>query len=408
MNISPKERFLDICHFKRPGDLYTYDYFWPSTPEEWVKQGAPKQIIHPRFRRDYFQFQHIRALAERHSLLRIRRLAETNSGALGEGQEESPSKIDLGHGITVSTGTRSPAVPAYEPRIISEDGSTVTLRNVAGQTVKYIKDRLEAMMPTYLDWPVKDRTTWNEHKKRLDPNTPERWPSDWNAYVQKMNGKSEPLSLGVGSFYGFLREWVGSERILYMFYDDPGLIEDMMEQVLYLETEVIKRVLKDIKIQRAAFWEDMCYKTGPLISPAMVRKFMMPRYKKITDLLHSYGVDVIYLESDGNLNELIPLWLESGINYVRPLEVAAHNDAVALRKKYGKDLILSGNIDKRALIKGKEAIREEVMSKVPFLLEQGGYFPHIDHGVPPDVPFENYCYYINLMREVAGLEKLSF
>jgi hypothetical protein len=63
MNISPKERFLDICHFKRPGDLYTADDFWPETLKEWVKQGAPKEIIYPRFCRDYFQFQRIRALA---------------------------------------------------------------------------------------------------------------------------------------------------------------------------------------------------------------------------------------------------------------------------------------------------------------------------------------------------------
>ena len=135
---------------------------------------------------------------------------------------------------------------------------------------------------------------------------------------------------------------------------------------------------------------------------------MMPRYKKITDLLRSYGVDVIYLDSDGNVEQLIPLWLEVGINFLWPFEVAAGNDAVALRKKYGKDLIIGGTIDKRALIKGKEAIREEVMSKVPFLLESGGYFPSVDHGVPPDVTFKSYCYYINLIREIAGLEKLSF
>ncbi len=397
MNISPKERFLDICHFKRPGDLSmltSINVFWEQTLEKWVEQGAPKEIINPGFRREYFQFEH------------IRRLAETNSGAIGEGREEVPPKIDLGHGITARVGS-GPLIPAHEPRIISENESTVTLINAAGQTVKYIKDSLDRM-PTFLDWPVKDRASWNEYKKRLDPNTPERWPADWNAYVQKMNGKSEPLSLQVGSFYGYLREWVGSERILYMFYDDPGLIEDMMEQMLYLETEVIKRVLKDIKIQQATFWEDMCYKAGPLISPAMVRKFMMPRYKKITDLLHSHGVDIIFLDSDGNVEQLIPLWLEVGINFIWPFEVAAGNDAVALRKEYGKDLIIAGTIDKRALIKGKEAIREEVMSKVPFLLETGGYFPSVDHAVPPDVTFENYCYYINLMREVAGLEKLSF
>ncbi len=407
MNISPKQRFLDICHFKRRGDLWLSGIFWPETLEKWVKQGAPKEIIPTseelalggHFVNDYFQLDGS-----------LHKLTEIKSG-LGTGKEEVPIEIDIGHGTTVhvTTKTGAPLIPGYEPRVISEDERTFTLRNGGGQTVKYLKDNPHGM-PMYLDWPVKDRATWNEHKKRLDPNTPERWPSDWNAYVQEMNklGEETPIRLDVGGFYGYLREWIGMERILYMFYDDPNLIEDMMDQMLYMETEVIKRTLKDIKIQQATFWEDMAYKSGPLISPAMVRKFMMPRYKKITDLLHSYGVDVIFVDSDGNINQLIPLWLEVGINFVWPLEVAAHNDAVALRKKYGKNLIMSGTIDKRALAKGKEAIREEVMSKVPFLLEQGGYFPGVDHAVPPDVTFENYCYYINLMRDVAGLEKLSF
>jgi len=392
MGISARERFLGICHFERPGDLFTFDKFWPETLEEWVKQGAPKQIIDPCFLYDYFQFDHC------HSLTQVK-------SGIGAAMAYQPS--GLGYGIT--RWQRTPVVPSYEPRIILEDERTVTFTNGDSQTLRVFKDNL-TRMPIYLDWPVKDRVTWNELKKRLDPNTPARWPSDWKAYVQEMNklGEEAPISLEIGGFYGYLREWIGSERILYMFYDDPGLIEDMMEQILYLEIKVIKRTLKDIKVQEATFWEDMCYKSGSLISPAMVRKFMMPRYKKITDLLRSNGVDVIFLDSDGNVEQLVPLWLEAGINYIWPFEVAAGNDAVALRKKYGKDLIIGGAIDKRALIKGKKAIREEVMSKVPFLLEQGGYFPSVDHLVPPDVTFENYCYYINLMREIAGLEKLSF
>ena len=396
MSISPKERFLDFCHFKRPGDLYyPFDSLWVETLEEWVKQGAPEQIKGPklgermrgnRFVQDYFQYEPWYWITEMSGL----RIAD------------KPAKSRF---TTPVKEAGLPIYPSYEPRIISEDERTVTSVTAEGVTAKALKDN-PSRMPTFLDWPVKDRSTWNEHKKRLDPDTLERWPSDWSAYVREMNAKCEPLALEVGSFFGFLREWVGSERILYMFYDDPILIEDMMDQVLYLVTEVIKRVLKDIKVQLATFWEDMCFKTGPLISPSMVRKYLLPRYKKITDLLHSYGIDIIYVDSDGNVNELIPLWLEVGINFVWPLEVAAHNDGVTLRKKYKKDLILSGNIDKRALAKGKKAIREEVMSKVPFLLEQGGYFPSIDHAVPPDVTFENYCYYINLMREVAGLEKL--
>ena len=408
MSISPRERFLGICHFERPGDLLlTAPYpnlFYTETQEEWVKQGAPKQIVIPTkkqwlesncFLYDYFQFEPMRWLAE------------IKSGLWGA--VASSEIVDLGHGIKVSAGIGSPLlIPAYEPRIITEDERTVTYINGEGQTLKVLKDN-SMRMPMFIDWPVKDRATWNEYKKRLDPNTPERWPADWNAYVQEMNklGEETPITLDVGGFYFFLREWVGSERLLYMFYDDPVLIEDMMEQMLYLETEVIKRVLKDIRVNWAYFVEDIAFRSGPLISPAMVRKFMMPRYKKITDLLHSHGVDVIQVDSDGNLNELIPLWLEAGINFLWPFEVAAGNDAVTIRKKYGRDLIIGGTIDKRALIKGKEAIREEVMSKVPFLLETGGYFPSVDHTVPPDVTFENFCYYINLMREVAGLEKLS-
>lgn len=81
---------------------------------------------------------------------------------------------------------------------------------------------------------------------------------------------------------------------------------------------------------------------------------------------------------------------------------------MALRKQYGRDLILGGGIDKRALIEGRDAIRKEVMKKVPFILEEGGFFPTVDHLVLPDVTLENYQYDINTMREVAGMEKLSF
>ena len=229
MNISAKQRFLDICHFKRPGDLCMLSHpaqgsvLTEQTLENWIEQGAPKEIIDPDFCRDYFQFQYIRWLGE------------IRSGLVGKTGEGASPKTDIGHGIMVGGGS-GPLIPAYQPRLISEDERTVTWRNAAGQTVKRLKESLKTGwgMSMFLDWPVKDRATWNEHKKLLDPDTPERWPADWNAFVQKMNAKSEPLSLGVGSFYGYLREWIGSERILYMFYDDPGLIEDMMEQVLYL------------------------------------------------------------------------------------------------------------------------------------------------------------------------------
>jgi len=389
MGISNRERFLAICRFERPGDLslltpYIND-FWPETLELWVKQGAPEEILDSRFRRAYFQFDHIRILRE------------IKLGIY------SDRKLDIGGAAYVYE--TPPIVPLYQPSLISEDEHTITLINEGGQKVRVFKDSPQKM-PMFLDHPVKDRASWEEYKKRLDPDTPERWPSDWDAYVQKMNSRDEPTMLNVGSFFGFLREWMGLESLLYMFYDDPNLIEEMMDQICYLETESIKRVVKNVRVDSAMFWEDMAFKTGPLISPDMFRKFMIPRYRQVTDMLRSSGVDVIFVDSDGNLNELIPLWIECGINSFWPLECAAANDAVALRKKFGRNIILGGNIDKRALLKGKNAIRQEIMSKVPLLLESGGYFPSVDHFVPPDVTWENYRYFINSLREVAGLEKL--
>ena len=133
---------------------------------------------------------------------------------------------------------------------------------------------------------------------------------------------------------------------------------------------------------------------------------MLPRYRQITDFLHSHGIDILHADSDGNIDELIPLWLEVGVNFPWPLEVAAGMDAVALRKKYGKDIILGGNIDKRVFIRGKEAIKQEVMSKVPYLVETGPYFPCLDHVIPADISLEGFRYYIDLLREIGGKDKL--
>jgi uroporphyrinogen decarboxylase len=389
--VSNREHFKAIAKYQRPGELSIsspyFNHFWRETLISWVNNGAPRELLdNAAYRGQYFRFDYTRIMAEIISSLQLIRYKE----------EETEAEIYI-----------PPVVPFFQTKVIGESERTITIINQGGQMTKIFKDAPERM-PMYLDHPVKDWATWKEYKRRLDPNTTERWPADWGDYVERMNKRDFPVCLEVGSFFGFLREWMGLEKLLYTFYDDPVLIEDMMDAVLNLEIEIIKRTVKDIAVDWVIFWEDMAYKTGPLISPDMFRKFMMARYRQVTDLLHKNGIDIIFVDSDGNLNKLIPLWLECGINGFWPLEVAAGNDAVALKKEYGKDIILGGNIDKRVLLKGRAAIREEVISKLPFLLEKGGYFPSVDHLVPPDVTLENYQYLINTIREIAGKEKLSF
>jgi len=164
MNISPRERFLDICHFKRPGDLWLKDLFWQDTLEEWVKQGAPKEIV-PTDEREQIS-------GTAHSL-------------------DNYFQQDTWRWLAGDFGRQRNS--RYKPRIISEDEHSITYINSNGQTVKQLKG--SKGMPMYLDWPVKDRATWNEYKKRLDPNNPELLPADWDDLVQQINSESKPVAL---------------------------------------------------------------------------------------------------------------------------------------------------------------------------------------------------------------------
>ena len=115
--------------------------------------------------------------------------------------------------------------------------------------------------------------------------------------------------------------------------------------------------------------------------------------------LRGYGIDVFSVDCDGNIDELIPIWLEAGINGMLPCEVAAGMDVVKMRKKYGRDIWIVGGIDKRALAQGRRAIDDEIYAKVPFMLENGGYIPSIDHEVPHDISLSNYRYYLEQLKK---------
>ncbi len=386
-----RDAFLEFCHGKRLGEVPLYSWFhkyWAETPAAWIEQGAPKEIATGEGFRAYFQLPHAHGLEEV--------ISEVNRADVkADSTSQGPGMFHI----------TPPVVPVFPLEVISEDEKHRVETTYGGCTVEVSKAH-PWRMPKYLEYPVRDWATWKEYKKRLDPYTPERWPKDWPAFVEKKNAEDSPTILLMAGFFGVLREWCGLERLLYLFHDDPRLVEDMMDQVLYLIMGVARRVVRDLRIDAIRFWEDMAYRSGPLISPAMVRRFMVPRYKQVTEFLRQNGIDVIHLDSDGNVMKLVPIWMECGINFPWPFEVAAGNDMHLLRNLYGADIVFGGGIDKRCLIKGKDAIRDEVMAKVPPLVKTGGYFPGCDHTIPPDVPFENYKYFVNLLRELNGQDKL--
>ena len=294
--------------------------------------------------------------------------------------------------------------PPLERKVLSETDRHMVVRDEEGNTVRLLRDDPLASMPEWLEYPVQSRDDW-EHvvKPRLDPSIPGRRPEGeaWEAYVRQVREREYPLGIWCGSFYGWPRSFMGVERLSYALYDEPELVHEMCEHIADFVIELIVPVLREIELDFAFIWEDMGAKTGPLCSPATYRRFMLQPLKRVTEVLHGHGIDTIIVDSDGNNDALIPLWLEAGVTGLRPFEVAADCDPVVTRRRYGKSLVIQGGIDKRALAAGREAIDRELLSKVPWLCLQGGYFPQVDHLVPPDVSLEDYRYTSRLLREVV-------
>ena len=302
-------------------------------------------------------------------------------------------------------GTYGPHLhPLLERKVLSQTDTHVVVRDEEGNVVKLFQNDPKQSMPEWVEYPVKNRDDWEQIvKPRLDAKIPGRHPTSerLDQLVAAYRQRENPLALWAGSFYGWPRSFLGVEQISVMFYDDPGLIHEMVEHIADFAVEILTPLLQRIDFDAAYIWEDMAGKGGPLCSPAMYREFMLGPLKRVTALLHQHGVRHIIVDSDGNNDVLIPLWLEAGVTGLRPFEIAADCDPVAIRRKYGENLIIQGGIDKRALARDNAAIEREVLSKVPWLCLQGGYFPQVDHLVPPDVSLANYSYYSALLRAVV-------
>lgn len=360
--MNARDRFLKVCNFEQVDHPPRWDClgFWSSTVERWRREGLP-QDVSPE---EYF------------------------------GMDPRPA-------VPVDCGlTHIPYRPPFEHRVLEEDERTVTYQDGTGIVKRDRKDAAELSMSQFLKFPVSSRQDWEDLKWRLDPAVPERYP-DWRELRKQYASREVPLGLYICGGYGWPRNLFGEEHLAYAYYDDPVLIHDIMRFWLNFYTAVFDRTFPNIELDYVYIWEDMAFKNGPLIGPKTFSEFMLPYYKELVSSIRSHGVRHVLVDSDGDNRPLLDLFVEAGVNVFFPLEIAAGMEPLGIRENYGRKLVLWGGIDKRVLSKGRAAIECELMRKVPQMMESGGFIPAIDHSVPPDVPFENYKFYTERLRELT-------
>lgn len=293
--------------------------------------------------------------------------------------------------------------PPFRRTVVEDDGRTVLFLNEEGVLMRERKDQPRSSMPQFVRFPVETREEFRRFfEERMKPDLAARIGPDYATVLAGFRDRTEPLVVGAdrwGGFFGGLRSMVGVERLCLLFYDDPAWVEEMMDAVADFLIAMLDGILAHTTIDCFAFWEDMAYKTGPLVSPVMFREMALPRYRRVISFLKGRGVPLVALDSDGDIRELIPIWMDAGVDILYPFEAQCGMDVVACRQRYGRDLRMWFGIDKRALVKGPAAIDAE-LERVRPLVAEGGYIPGLDHGIPPDVPFRHYAYYVERLRTI--------
>lgn len=352
------ERMQMIYNHQVPDQVPISDGFWESTIRRWQMEGLPADVDYRGFR-DFLGLDHF---------------------------------VFLGTEVIDTS-------PRFEEYVIEETDHYRIDHDRFGMTKKNFKP--ESATFQHLDHEIKDKDSWLRAKPRM---VPARDRIDW-AYLENNyeRWRQEGSWIMVGPWFGYdivSTRMCSTETILIGMMDDPDWVMDMCNTGCDLTIALFEMILDaGYDFDEWMWFDDMAYKGGLLFSKKLWRKILMPYQKKVVDWAHAHGKKV-QLHCCGNLVSLIPELVDLGIDMLNPLEVKAGVDPVAVKRTYGHQIALRGGFDVQKW-DNPQAVEEDIRTKLPILMESGGYVFSSDHSVPDNVSLSDYQHIVRLVREVG-------
>jgi len=298
-----RERWRRTMQFQKVDRIPNFEFgYWDETLPLWREQGMPDWVTTEAQAYDYFGI---------------------------ENWAVAPISVGLN--------------PPFEEQVVEETEDYII--GINSERVKYQTQKSGVRtIPHYIDFGLKNRDDWALFKERLQPDPERRYPANWDELAKQYNRRDYPLAVPVGSMIGTPRNWIGFENLAYMCYDDPELLDEIVETLCVVVEQTLPRALQDVEFDFGAG-----------------RRFVLPRYRRIADLLGKHGVHLIWTDCDGNLTPIVDILLEGGYNVLFPVEVNAGTDPVALRDKWGTQLLFHGGVDKMPLRGTFKDIEKELL-----------------------------------------------
>jgi hypothetical protein len=373
--MNARERYLETLTFGSPDRIpFTPGGGRKSTLERWRAEGLPPDRKPIAF------------------------AAETLGIAL---DSPTPPHVDLGVDFRLR--------PTFEEKVLEHKDGHYVVQDWKGNVceisdqydVSYLREAIDFVTRRWIKCPVETRADWEAVKARYDLDTPGRFPPDFAARCAQARTRVQPLTVSVSGPFWQLREWCGFEGLCMLILDDPDFVAEMATFWMTFVAGMLDRILPHVTPDAFLISEDMAYKAKSMISMDMARAFCMPSWKTWTSQAMDAGCPLVDIDSDGFIGELIPLWIEAGVNVCNPIEVAAHCDIVDFRRRFGRKMAYRGGIDKRCIAAGGQSIVDE-MRRIGVVARDGGYIPSCDHGIPHDVSWKHYLDYCRLLAELTG------
>ncbi len=283
--------------------------------------------------------------------------------------------------------------------LIEETAEYRLERDHLGRTVKLMKGK--ATIPLPMDYPVRTMDDWRKLKPlyqfgedRVNPEEIER--------ARTLQQEGSLVIAAIPGAFDTPRELMGDENACVCYYEDPELMHDILATLTDTAVRVFERVCDRLVVDQVSVHEDLAGKSGPLAGPRQVEEYFTPYYRGVWDLLASHGSRIFQIDSDGNIEAIVPALLACGITTIIPVEPAAGMDPVRLRERFGKQMSMLGGIDKHVLRSSRQGIRAELEYKMQPHMRSGMVFG-LDHRIPNGTPLANYRYYVDTGREILGL-----
>lgn len=365
-----RERAYNLLHYKNVDRLPAVHFgYWPELLVEWAEQG-------------HIDMELARAWCD---------------GSPAERVLDEKLGWDFNWGAVVSPNNG--LHPAFEYKVLERlpDGF-LRVQNYEG-LIERVREGAGSI-PAEDDYQLKDSAAFEELYKPKMQYSDDRIPAE---FLKTLGDKERenPLGLHIGSVFGSIRNMLSVIGMSYMLCDDYDLLAEIVDTYAEMQYKCAEKMLESgVKFDFAHYWEDICFKNGPLLSPDMFEDLCAKHYKKRNDLCKKYGIDVISLDCDGVTEKLLPIWFENGVNTMFPIEVGTWGDQFEpARKKFGKGMLGVGGMDKTAFRKDKAAVDAEI-ERMHRLADLGGFIPCPDHRLMPGSKWELVQYYTDEVKKI--------